>query len=299
MVIQSPSRSSNAIPDRSAVPQTVMPGWYRDPSGRHELRYAGATSWTNTVCDKGTVTVDGFPAPPAAAKPRRLRWWVVAGIVVACMLGLGVVAIGLQQTVHTMDTYTADLTQDTGDFRSVDNAGVTLAYSADGYHLVDKSPGLIASWVKAPSSHTVIAAELTVRGVTVPAGAGFGPGVLNADGTGYGLTVDNAGTATLVEIDSTGLARDITSAKAPALSAGTTHKLMLTCAIDGRVRLAGYVDGAPVVNGIWQSAIASVSYTGMAGVATNVPAEWVGTHFARLGPDDMPPNAGNPVGTGR
>lgn len=64
---------------------------------------------------------------------------------------------------------------------------------------------------------------------------------------------------------------------------------MLTCVINGTVRLAGYVDGTLVISGPTALKIAHVTTTGMMGQATtNAPAEWAATRFARLGPDDMP-----------
>lgn len=82
----------------------------------------------------------------------------------------------------------------------------------------------------------------------------------------------------------------LTSVKAPPLSTGTTHTLMLTCVINGTVHLAGYVDGTQVISGP-AIKISSVTETGMLGQAeTSAPAEWAATRFARLGPDDMPAN---------
>lgn len=234
------------------------------------------------------------PAPPPSVvgpvpKPRRRRWWIIAAILTACVVGAGV---GLNAAMHTIDTYTADLTKGSGDFRTGNNASIALFYRADGYHMVAKSPGFVMAGVTAVGSHTVVAAKVTVRAMTAPPGAAFGPLVLaNSNGAGYWLSVDSAGTATLAEIDARGDVWAITSAKAPPLGTGTTRTLMLTCVINpgGTVRLAGYVNGTRVISGAPTVKISSVAATGMAGHAkTSVPAEWVVTRFTRLGPDDMP-----------
>ena len=80
------------------------PGWYADPSGRHEYRYWGGTGWTANVADGGVATTDlsGFapptPTPPhpagpspvtaAAAARRGRRRWVLPVVVIAAVLGL-------------------------------------------------------------------------------------------------------------------------------------------------------------------------------------------------------------------
>ena len=38
--------------------QGAVPGWYRDPGGRHELRYWDGLRWTEHVFDRGTQAVD-------------------------------------------------------------------------------------------------------------------------------------------------------------------------------------------------------------------------------------------------
>lgn len=195
-------------------------------------------------------------------------------------------------TMHRMDTYTPSLTQGSGDFPTRNDAAAAMFYRADGYHMVDKTPGFAMAGVTAGSSHTVIAAQVTVRAKTVPAKAAFGPFVMSkSGGAGYWLSVDRTGTATLDEIDANGDVWVITSAKAPPLGGGMTRTLMLTCTInlDRSVRLGGYVDGKRVISGTPAIRISSVTATGMLGhIRDSAPAEWVATKFARLGPDDTP-----------
>jgi hypothetical protein len=223
-------------------------------------------------------------------KPRRRRWWIIAGIVIATVIGAGIAGVVLNGAMHTIDTYTADLTKGSGDFRTANNAGTATFYRADGYHMVAKTPGFVFAGETTDFSHTATAAKVTVRAVTAPPGAAFGPFVLASQtGGGYWLSVDGAGTTTLNEIDAKGNVWALTSAKAPPLSAGTTHTLMLTCVINGTVRLAGYVDGTQVISGLPTTKISSSTATGMMGQAkTGDPAEWAATRFTRLGPDDMP-----------
>lgn len=234
----------------------------------------------------------GPPAAGPVPKPRRRRWWIIAGIVLASVIGAGIAGVVLNATMHTIDTYTADLTKGSGDFRTIDNASSATFYRADGYHMVAKTPGFVFAGETTDFSHTVIAAKVTVRAVTAPPGAAFGPFVLASQtGGGYWLSVDSAGTATLNQIDAKGNVLALTSAKAPPLSTGTTHTLMLTCVINGTVHLAGYVDGTQVISGAPATKISSVTATGMLGQAkTSAPAEWAATRFARLGPDNMPAN---------
>jgi hypothetical protein len=41
------------------------PGWYPDPSGRHEYRFFTGQDWTADVVDNGTHFTEPLPAPPA------------------------------------------------------------------------------------------------------------------------------------------------------------------------------------------------------------------------------------------
>ena len=36
----------------------TAPGWYRDPSGRHELRWWDGANWRDAVTDRGTRSDD-------------------------------------------------------------------------------------------------------------------------------------------------------------------------------------------------------------------------------------------------
>ena len=99
---------------RQPEPEPATPGWFPDPSGRHQFRYADATGWTNSVAKNGVVSTEGTPAAQPAPKPRRRRWWIIVGIVAACLVGVGVLGVGLNAAMDSMDTYTADLTQGFG-----------------------------------------------------------------------------------------------------------------------------------------------------------------------------------------
>ncbi|PWU58337.1 hypothetical protein DLE60_22245 [Micromonospora globispora] len=41
--------------------QAPQPGWYVDPSGRHEYRYWSGAAWTEHVVDRGEPSVEPFP----------------------------------------------------------------------------------------------------------------------------------------------------------------------------------------------------------------------------------------------
>jgi hypothetical protein len=43
--------------------------WYRDPSGRHELRYWDGTAWTDHVADGGQTAVDDGDVPETGSEP--------------------------------------------------------------------------------------------------------------------------------------------------------------------------------------------------------------------------------------
>jgi hypothetical protein len=49
------------------------PGWYTDPTGRHESRYWDSAHWTAQVADHGVSTVEALPVvpdyPPAGLRP--------------------------------------------------------------------------------------------------------------------------------------------------------------------------------------------------------------------------------------
>jgi hypothetical protein len=240
-------------------------------------------------------------APPPsvtgpAPKPRRRRWWINVGILAACMVGVGIAGIGLNWALDSADTYTADLTEGLGDFKTIENANNATFYRADGYHLVAKSPGPVIGGVTGDASHMALAAKVTVRAVTAPPEAAFGPFVMaKLEGAGYWLSVDSAGTATLAGFDTQGNDWVVASAKAPPLGTGTTRTLMLTCSIDldGTALLGGYVDGTRVISGAPLVKISGVTVTGMMGYAVNgsVPAEWVATQFTRVGSHDLPKDA--------
>lgn len=54
-----------------ATPTMSPPGWYADPSGRHEGRYWDGTAWTMMVADRGATTTDpaGLQVPAPNAPP--------------------------------------------------------------------------------------------------------------------------------------------------------------------------------------------------------------------------------------
>ena len=61
----------------------TAPGWYPDPSARHELRYFDGARWTPHVCSRGYVSIDGGPAvaPYVPASDGMATAAVVLGVV--------------------------------------------------------------------------------------------------------------------------------------------------------------------------------------------------------------------------
>src|SRR5690348_14045595 len=56
--------------DRMELVEMTQPnapaGWYRDPTGRHELRYFSG-QWTQHVSTRGVTSIDPLTASPAPA----------------------------------------------------------------------------------------------------------------------------------------------------------------------------------------------------------------------------------------
>jgi len=49
---------------------TWAPGWFRDPTGRHDHRWWDGAEWTSHVADAGVAAIDpvGPPPPPSSAR---------------------------------------------------------------------------------------------------------------------------------------------------------------------------------------------------------------------------------------
>ncbi|HET6815764.1 MAG TPA: hypothetical protein VFH66_00850 [Mycobacteriales bacterium] len=276
-------------PPRPSTPPTVTPGWYPDPGGRHQFRYADEHGWTDTVADNGMTMRDPLPPPPG---PSRRRWWIVAAVVGAIVVGAAAL-VGVARIFDSMDTYRADLTKGHGDFLTRDTPDVAEFYAQDGYHVVGKTPGWVESGVTASTGHTVLGVQLTARAVTIPGRAAFGPMVGASNHNLFSFLVDNRGKATLVEEKADGTVRQIATSSSPPLVVGGEQRvLFLHVAVSmqhGTATLTGYVDGVQVITGTTTLPVKEVIATGMAGyVYKQGPAEWVVPKFARLGPDTKP-----------
>jgi hypothetical protein len=55
-----------AIPAGPPAQGSIPPGWFADPSGRHELRYWDGRAWTASVSDRGAQSLDPPPVSPPA-----------------------------------------------------------------------------------------------------------------------------------------------------------------------------------------------------------------------------------------
>jgi hypothetical protein len=49
----------------AGAPGAPPPGWYPDPSGRHEYRFFTGHDWTADVVDNGSHATEPLPPPPA------------------------------------------------------------------------------------------------------------------------------------------------------------------------------------------------------------------------------------------
>ncbi|MGH9081251.1 MAG: DUF2510 domain-containing protein [Acidimicrobiales bacterium] len=61
------STATSVSPSGPSAGSGLSPGWFRDPTGRHEQRYWSGTDWTDHVVDDGVPGTD----PPPPAPPRR------------------------------------------------------------------------------------------------------------------------------------------------------------------------------------------------------------------------------------
>jgi hypothetical protein len=57
------------------MPEAVTwpPGWFPDPTGRHDHRWWDGAAWTGHVADAGVASLDALPAPSVATAPSALR----------------------------------------------------------------------------------------------------------------------------------------------------------------------------------------------------------------------------------
>jgi Fibronectin type III domain/Protein of unknown function (DUF2510) len=88
------------------TPSMKPPGWYADPTRRHECRYWGGADWTANVADGGVTATDSIESPPPSPSPqhqtdslatapavagrgrRGRRRWALLVFVIAAAIGL-------------------------------------------------------------------------------------------------------------------------------------------------------------------------------------------------------------------
>lgn len=76
-------------------PASFAPGWYPDPTGRHDHRWYDGARWTDHVGDAGRASIDALAAdtgPSTGQRPPRNEALRVLGIVVG-VLAVAVVAL--------------------------------------------------------------------------------------------------------------------------------------------------------------------------------------------------------------
>ena len=288
------------------LPEEAAYGWWDGSALSTRARWDGA-AWAYGAAGPplGAQSGQAPPAPPPAplgtgssATPgrdrgprrRRRRWpWIVGAIVIALLL-----AIGLNAAIEQGDTYSQDLTTPTSAFPARDFGTYTTRYAPDGMHLVLRAPDTLAPvGTEAPTEHTVLSVEIVASMRSPGPDAGIGPFCWQDVDHGFGLVLDRSGAATLVQIAG-GSVRALRRAATAPVVGSRTVRLMVTCSRrgllgQGIVDLTGYVDGRKVVSAASTATVSSFHYTGFAGhTVTSVPAEWVVSHFWRLGPDAAP-----------
>ncbi|MGH9036845.1 MAG: RDD family protein [Acidimicrobiia bacterium] len=122
------------------VTAAPVAGWYRDPSGRFELRYWDGTTWSEHVASSGVMYVDPpAPAPPTAAmvsaptslgEIRLASLWQRAGAFLLELFLMSVTAI-VGWLVWSCFTF---------------SKGQSPAKSLLGYRVVREDTGLAAPW---------------------------------------------------------------------------------------------------------------------------------------------------------
>jgi hypothetical protein len=79
------------------ISETMAPGWYPDPAGRHESRYWDGARWTEQIADAGVAGSDpGGLTPPSPAGPTAGGGGSRTGIMVVVVIvaALAAIAIG-------------------------------------------------------------------------------------------------------------------------------------------------------------------------------------------------------------
>jgi hypothetical protein len=230
--------------------------------------------------------------PPVQAPPKRRwyrrRWFLVPAVVVVALLGLFVAGAGLDFVMKTADTYQADLTTGSGDFRAVTIGNTATSYQPDGFHLRIAQAGVFRpAGVTTPRPYIAAEVTATATQVSSPAGAGFGPLCVNDLNNGYWMALAPGGQVTISYLND-GAKTVIGRGQAAAWPRGQTRKLTLVCHL-GRAgdRISASVNGVKVAEAAHQSAIASIKGTGFAGSLPTTapgPGEWTVTSFSRSNP---------------
>ena len=226
------------------------------------------------------------PSPPAPT-PRPRRWYrrPAVWIVGATLLGWLTIA-GLGASLDSLEHYSDDLTDGSGDFPVTRDEVAETSYRADGYHVSVSSSGWLPLVLQAPTPHTVLGVEVTYAVVSAPQEAAFGPACFQDEVRGYGLLVTGAGEISLVGFDEDGSFVLATRRHRAILG---THRLTLGCDTLFGDELVGYLDGAPVIEAGSTVDLRDISWTGfLAGGENSSSGEWRVERFARLDPDDMP-----------
>jgi hypothetical protein len=233
------------------------------------------------------------PQGPPIQAPAKRRWYLRLRFVIpATILGVLMAGAGLDIMMKDANTYQADLTTGSGDFRAYTSGNTTTSYQPDGFHLrITQAGGFGSAGVTTPGRGYEVTA--TVTRVSSPGrGAGFGPWCFNDQNTGYWMSLTADGQVTITYLKD-GNETLIASGQAAAWGPGQTRKLTLVCNVIGEPspfasgaedEVSAFVNGVKAAEGKYLSHIPEIKATGFAGVvpeAADGPGEWIVTSFSR------------------
>jgi len=111
----------------------VAPGWYPDPTGRHQQRYWDGASWTQHVADAGGQGTDPLDTKKAPRRRRGMALIVVGGLLGLLGAAVAVSAATMRQPVVPAGTPSQVLSLPAMDGPGDLTSGGLIAYQVDPY----------------------------------------------------------------------------------------------------------------------------------------------------------------------